>query len=88
MSYGIETVQDDGQMSVVWLDGISRLGLTALMPSLFTGKILKKKQAHYKTCHKFELTTEDAVIVETDGENIGVPPVKYTILPQALKVII
>ena len=88
MSYGIEPVQDDGQLSVVWLDGTSRLGLTALMPSLFTGNILKKKQAHYRTCHEFELTTEDAVIVETDGENIGVPPVKYTILPQALQVII
>ncbi len=88
MSYGIETVQDDGQMSVVWLDETSRLGLAALMPSLFTGTILKKKQAHYRTCREFELRTEDAVIVETDGENIGVPPVKYTILPQALKVII
>jgi len=87
MNYGIETVQDDGQMSIVWLDGTSRLGLTALMPSLFTGKILKKKQAHYRTCREFELTTKDSVIVETDGENIGVPPVKYTILPQALKVI-
>jgi len=88
MSYGIETVQDDGQLSIVWLDGTSRLGLTALMPSLFTGKILKKKHAHYRTCREFELTTEDSVIVETDGENIGVPPVKYTILPQALQVII
>ena len=88
MSYGIETVQDDGQLSIVWLNGTSRLGLTALMPSLFTGTILKKKQAHYRTCREFELTTEDSVIVETDGENIGVPPVKYTILPQALQVII
>ena len=88
MSYGIETVQDDGQMSVVWLDGTSRLGLAALMPSLFTGKILKKKQAHYRTCREFVLRTEDAVIVETDGENIGVPPAKYTIHPKALKVII
>ena len=88
MSYGIETVQDDGQLSVVWLDGMSRLSLAALMPSLFTGTILKKKQAHYRTCRKFELTTKDAVIVETDGEQIGVPPVKYTILPQALKIII
>ena len=52
------------------------------------GTILKKKQAHYRTCRKFELTTKDAVIVETDGEQIGVPPVKYTILPQALKIII
>ena len=88
MSYGIETVQDDGQMSVVWLDGTSKLDLAALMPSLFTGKILKKKQAHYRTCREFALRTEDSVIVETDGENIGVPPVKYTILPKALKVII
>ena len=37
---------------------------------------------------RFEINTEDAVIVETDGENIGLPPVKYTILPQTLKVII
>jgi len=88
MSYGIETAQDDGQLSVVWLDGTSKLGLAALMPSLFIGTILKKKHAHYRTCREFELRTEDAVIVETDGENIGIPPVKYTILPQALKVII
>ena len=88
MSYGIETDQDDGQLSVVWLDGMSRLSLAALMPSLFTGTILKKKQAHYRTCRKFELTTEDPVIVETDGEKIGVPTVKYTILPKALKIII
>ena len=88
MSYGIEPVQDDGQLSVVWLEGTSRLGLAALMPSLFTGTILKKKRAHYKTCHKFELCTDDNVIVETDGENIGIPPVKYSILPQALQVII
>ena len=88
MSYGIEPAQDDGQLSVVWMDGMSRLGLAALMPSLFTGRILKKKQAHYKTCHKFELHTDDNVIVETDGENIGIPPVKYSILPQALQVII
>ena len=88
MSYGVEPVQDDGQLSVVWLEGTSRVGLAALMPSLFTGTVLNKKQAHYKTCHEFELQTEDNVFVETDGENIGIPPVKYTILQKALQVII
>ena len=88
MSYGIETIQDDGQLSVVWLDGMSRMRLTALMPFLFTGTILKKKEAHYSTCQKFEFYTEDKAIVETDGENIGTPPVKYTILPKAIQVII
>ena len=88
MSYGVEPVQDDGLLSVVWLDGTSRLGLAALMPSLFTGTVLNKKLAHYKTCREFELRTEDSVILETDGENIGIPPVKYTILQKALQVII
>ena len=88
MSYGIETVQDDGLLSVAWLDGTSRLSLASLMPSLFTGTILNKKQAHYRTCYQFSLYTKDKVIVETDGENIGIPPVKYTILPKALQVII
>ena len=88
MSYGIDTVQDNGQLSVVWLDGTSKFGLAAMMPSLFTGTVLNKKLAHYKTCHQFELSTSDAVIVETDGENIGIPPIKYSILPKALQVII
>jgi diacylglycerol kinase family enzyme len=88
MSYGVEPVQDDGLLSVVWLDGTSRLGLAALMPSLFTGTVLNKKLAHYKTCREFKLRTEDSVILETDGENIGVPPLKYTILQKALQVII
>ena len=88
MSYGIDTVQNDGQLSVVWLDGTSKFGLAAMMPSLFTGTVLNKKLAHFKTCHEFELSTSDTVIVETDGENIGTPPIKYSILPKALQVII
>ena len=88
MSYGIDTVQDNGLLSVAWLDGTSNLGLSALMPSLFTGTILKKKKAHYKTCREFQLFTNDKVIVEVDGENIVTPPVEYTILPKAIHIII
>ena len=88
MSYGVETVQDDGLLSVAWLDGTTKLGLAALMPSLFIGTVLRKKLAHYKICREFELRTEDYVILETDGENIGAPQLKYTILPKALQVII
>ncbi|MDP6936195.1 MAG: diacylglycerol kinase family protein [Candidatus Marinimicrobia bacterium] len=88
MSFGVKTLPDDGILSLAWLDGMSRMGLTSAMPSLFTGKILEKPYAHYKTCNAFQLTTEDNIIVETDGENIGIPPVKYSILPKALEVIV
>ncbi len=88
MSYGVETKPCDGLLSLAWLDGMSRRELASAMPSLFTGKILEKPYAHYKKCTSFQLNTEDNVIVETDGENIGIPPVKYSILPKALEVIV
>ena len=88
MNYGVETVQDDGKLSIVCIEGTSKFGLASLMPSLFTGAILKKKQAHYMLGQQFELYTNDKVIVETDGENIGIPPVKYTILPKAIQIIV
>ena len=88
MSYGIDTIQDDGKLSVVWLDKTSKIGLASLMPYLFSGTILKKKQAHYRTCKKLEFKSNNQLIIETDGENIGIPPATYTILPQAIKVII
>jgi len=88
MNYGVDTIQDDGNLSVVCIDGITKLGLISLMPSLFTGKVLKNKNVHYMKCQQLELYTNDKVIVETDGENIGVPPVKYTILPKALQIIV
>ncbi len=88
MNYGVDTVQDDGNLSVVCIEGTTKLGLAYLMPSLFTGKVLKNKKAHYMQCQQLELQTSDKVIVETDGENIGIPPVKYTILHKALQIII
>ena len=88
MSYGLDNDQSDGLLNVVWLDGTSKLRLAGMIPSLFSGTVLNKKQAHHHICRQFELNTSDPVIVETDGENIGVPPVKYTILPTALNVIV
>ena len=88
MNYGIKPNQSDGLLSLAWLDNTTKLELSKLIPSLYTGNILKNKKAHYKTCQELSLHTNDNVIVETDGENIGLPPVKYTILKKALKVII
>ena len=88
MNYGIKPNQSDGLLSLVWLDNTTKIELSTLIPSLYTGNILKNKKAHYKTCQELSLQTNNKVIVETDGENIGLPPVRYTILKKALKVII
>ena len=60
----------------------------SLIPSLFTGNILKAKETNYTTCKKLNIETPDSVFIETDGENIGYPPAEYSILEKALRVII
>jgi len=88
MYYGVETEQDNGVLNLALIDSVSRLKLLTMIPALYTGKIFKRKPVHYKQCRSFELVTEQPLIVETDGENIGYPPAKYTILEKAINVLI
>ncbi len=88
MNYGVETVQDDGLMSIAIVENQSQLKLAAIIPSLYTGKVFQKEAAHYHTCTKMEIDTDEKIIIETDGESIGYPPAKYSILKQAVKIII
>jgi len=54
----------------------------------YTGKIFEKKAAHYKECSSLELFCSQKVFIEADGEIIGYPPAKYSILKKAIKVIV
>tara|TARA_B100000315_G_C14595477_1_gene598846 strand:- start:13164 stop:14162 length:999 start_codon:yes stop_codon:yes gene_type:complete len=88
MNYGIETLQDDGLVTVAFINSTSKLKLLSMIPSLYTGKIFKRKAAWNRQCKTIEIKTDKKVIVETDGENIGVTPAKYTILEKALNVVV
>jgi len=88
MHFGIKPVQDDGKLSVVVIDAVSKLRLFGLMPTFFTGTILKQNIAHHYYCSSIIIESNDYAIVETDGENIGSPFAQYTILPKALQIII
>ena len=88
MNYGIETLQDDGLLTVAFINSTSKLKLMSMIPSLYTGKIFKRKAAWNRLCKTIEIKTDRKVIVETDGENIGVTPAKYTILRKALNVVV
>jgi len=88
MNYGIKTKADDGVLHIAFIDYISRLKLFGLIPNLYTGKILSKKSAHYERCKSIEVISDQKVFIETDGEIIGCPPAKYSILEKALKIIV
>ena len=88
MHFGIKPIQDDGKLSVVVIDAVSKFRLFGLMPTFFTGTILKQNIARHYFCTSVRIESSDFAIVETDGENIRTPFAQYSILPKALQIIV
>lgn len=88
MNYGVATELDDGQLHIGVVDSTTRLRLMSMIVSMYTGKIFKRRGTRYHQCREIEIQTEDRIAVETDGEILGYPPIKYTLLKQAIQVVV
>lgn len=88
MNYGIDCIQDDGMVDVVVLDPLSRLKLLAIIPTLYIGAVLKNEAAHHWRCSELEIDSESGICIETDGEIVGYPPARYSVLKQAIRVVL
>ena len=80
--------RDDGMLSVTTIESNSRFKLFKLIPALYAGNALDKKGVNYFECKSLELDTKSNLIVEADGEIIGKPPVKYSVLSKKLRVVV
>ena len=88
MYYNVETKQDDGNFTVALVDRTSKLKLFALIPALYAGTALNKKSAHHRQCKTLTFDTNRNFYIEMDGESAGYPPARYSILKQALNIVI
>ncbi|MEE8341339.1 MAG: YegS/Rv2252/BmrU family lipid kinase [Candidatus Neomarinimicrobiota bacterium] len=88
MYYNVETQQDDGIFSVATVDSTSKLKLFGMIPALYSGSIFKKKAAHCRNCTTLNFDTNRNIYIEMDGESAGYPPAKYSILKQAINIVI
>jgi len=88
MHYDIETKPDDGIFTVAIVDSTSKIKLVGLIPALYSGNIFKKKSAHHRTSHTIKFDTNRNFYIEMDGESAGYPPAKYTILKQAVNIVV
>jgi len=88
MYYNVETQQDDGIFSVATVDSTSKLKLFGMIPALYSGSIFKKKAAHCRNCTSLNFDTNRNIYIEMDGESAGYPPAKYSILKQAINIVI
>ena len=88
MYYNKCVERGDGRLSVAIVESNSRFQLFKLIPSLYTGKALDKQGVKYVECKQIELKTNDNLVIEADGEIVGKPPIKYSVLNKAISVVV
>jgi diacylglycerol kinase (ATP) len=70
----------------VWDQQISSLDLIRLFPQVYLGRHLKHPKVQTRFARKVELATEPPVLIEADGELVGLTPVELEVYPSALQV--
>lgn len=88
MNYGVPTALDDNRLHVGIIESAAQLRLMSMIVSMYTGKIFKRRGTHYRQCQELEIHTNEKIVVETDGEIIGYPPLKYSLIKKAVNVIV
>jgi diacylglycerol kinase family enzyme len=89
MNYGVKSAYDDARLHVAIMNKMNCLKTMACIPALYSGTILRKKQAEYHQGNRVKVITQGlSVVVEADGEIVGYPPCEYSILPKMLQLIV
>lgn len=62
---------DDGQLDLVWADGLGRLGVLRHAPSVMRGTHPRLAVAHWARARRLEITSEAPLPAQADGELLG-----------------
>jgi YegS/Rv2252/BmrU family lipid kinase len=79
---------DDGLLDVTLVGEVGKLDLIVNLRRLFDGTILAYRKVRTLRVPRLEVSAAEAVGVQADGEWIGETPVTFSVLPQALRVVV
>lgn len=77
----------DGKLAVFTVKGKNRLSLFSIIPGLYSGNAVKRKDIFYQECSSIAVTCNTKAEVEFDGDPRGFLPVEIKILPEVLNLI-
>jgi len=77
---------DDGLLHVLVVRDVHRLEIWALFPRIYRGTHIKHEKTEYFHAREVEVEAEESIRTSVDGELIGYTPVRFSIVPGALKV--
>jgi len=78
-------VMDDGLFDVVIMEGLSMLEVFRYMPNNYSGKfdsIAKIKQIRGR---EVTVTTDEPMLVQLDGDVVGITPARFDLVPGAIR---
>jgi YegS/Rv2252/BmrU family lipid kinase len=79
---------DDGLLDVTLIGEVGKLDLIVNLRRLFDGTILAYRKVRSLRVPRLEVSASEPVGVQADGEWIGETPAVFSVLPQALRVIV
>jgi diacylglycerol kinase family enzyme len=79
---------NDGLCDVVLTDGATRWDIIKELPRIQRGAHLNNPKVSQHRAAKVEITCDDALAVDIDGEAAGFTPAKLSIVPSSIRFIV
>lgn len=76
----------DGLFDVAVLDALSRPGLLVRLPTVYLGWHTIFRQIHIRRARELKVETQDRILIQADGELVGMAPATLRVLPGAVRV--
>ncbi len=80
-----DAIIDDGWLDFVLIGDVKVTELLRHLPQLYMGNIRNHPQVEVYRAKKVSIASEESVLLDCDGEQPGVLPATYRILPKALR---
>jgi diacylglycerol kinase family enzyme len=79
---------DDGLLDICIVRKRSKLGRLLVFLDFLLHREQRRQWVSYETCERIEIDTAKPIAMQVDGDPLGHTPAIFTIVPNALKVIV
>jgi diacylglycerol kinase family enzyme len=80
-----EAEPDDGAFDVLVIGNLTKGDLLLTLPKTYVGKHLPHPKAELLHAATVEVVAEEPLPIELDGEQPGTTPVRFEVVPRALR---
>jgi diacylglycerol kinase (ATP) len=88
MKIAPEAVFSDGILDITLLGDLGKVDLVRNVPRVYDGSHATHPKVKMMRARRVEVTSDEQVLIQADGEVLGTTPAVFNIVPQALRVIV